>query len=219
MATAITTQQMAAFLNLLHDKKMNPERMAAILSSGVLADVFDPAAILSDRTSVRIALDLELDLAKIFKLTVDYYELFMRVPKKHWIRGTGYQWINPVAANQFRFHHGTGIHHYEAKIFEVDTTKHTTAEVAQLIADADQERPWEPAYIEHLYVLGRKFPGTYAEKICDISALGSVATVDGELAFPKVHLSGGEIGLSYGNWNGLDWVRHRKFLAVRPMKD
>lgn len=56
--TTITSQQTVATLDLLKAKGMNPDRYKGILASGLLADLLDSAADLSNRDAFRAALKL-----------------------------------------------------------------------------------------------------------------------------------------------------------------
>lgn len=203
MNTTITDDQMTKlFVELFRQKGVNPERVQQILKTGILADVLDPEADLTDREGVRGALKLGKLLPEKFTLEVDYDKSLEEM-----IAAGRYDWKNSdITADRFPVK-GKG-----KKKAEVELV-HFNRDISSEDAIAEMDKlGLRPATIEELLAFGaanpdiqRKFP---------IVALGSVAEVSGSRFVAYLRRVWSERSLSLG-WFAFDWNPDCRFLAVR----
>ncbi len=96
---------------------------------------------------------------------------------------------------------------FEGRYFHFNRTTSSKNAIAAM-----KEAGWEPANIEHLLVLGEKYPDE--QRKFPIIGLGSVAEVFGLRDVPVLYGDGSERNLSL-SWFGGAWDGSCRFLAVR----
>ncbi len=208
MNTTMSSRQVQSFLDLAEQKGLTPDRMTIVLSSGVLADVLDVGADLSNRGAFRKAIGLGEFLPESIVLTVDY-----STGLEAMIAAGRYDWRNSdITPERFPIS-GTGIVKFEARLIHPDRDISSDDAEAQIRA-LDPQNPWEPGKIEHLLSFGAKFPKEQRKR--PIVGLGSVARVDGCCDVPCLDRDGSERGLHL-LWGGDGWDAVSRFLAVREV--
>ncbi len=198
MNTTMSTKQLQSLLDLAEQKGLTPERMTVILASGVLADVLDAGALLSNRGAVRRALGLgPLE----FQITVDY-----TLDLAAMIAAGKYDYVNPdIMAGSFPIK-GEGKRELTAQLVHFN----------RVISSDDVEKELSkkglrPATIEELLAFGATFPEV--QRRFPIIALGSVAEVRGRRSVSA--LGGDRSGRNlYLYWRVSDWLGLCRFLAL-----
>lgn len=162
----ISAKQYRKFFELLDQKGVDGEAFQRRLNSGLLADLFDPLAELSDREALRAALQLDTLSPEIFTFEVDFRlsirEMFVdgKFDKTrlhdHFVEDnivTGEEWQGCV---QKRFK-GRKIESFEARYFTFNW-RTDERRVHGLIASTDKKNPWQPAMVEHVLAHATKYP-------------------------------------------------------------
>jgi len=170
METTHTSHQLVAFLKLLQDKRMTPERFTMVLSSGILADTFDPDAYLGDRAAVRLALKLVAVMPGIFNFEVNYDQAFDAMVAAGYfndLRSTAAD-----VAKEFLPIRGKGIVKYEGRLVYFNRVIKLDAAL-KAIRSVDTTSPFRAAKIEHMLAFAAAFPNIQREH--RILGLGSVA--------------------------------------------
>jgi hypothetical protein len=210
MNTTMSSKQLQSILDLADQKGLNPDRTKLILSSGVLADLFDSSADLSDRKAIRQAMKL---CPEQIVLVVDYSQDLeaMIVAGRYDSRNDN------ITAKHFPIV-GTGRVEFEAKLFHYDRDIDPGSNEAEcMIKAADIENPWKPGKIEHLLSFGETLPEE--QRKYPIVALGSSAEVTaGHNSVPHLGRkkdSDRSLGLCLKNGG---WTRFCRFLAVRTLR-
>lgn len=162
----ITARQYRKLFELLDQKGVDSEAFQRRLNSGVLADIFDPLAELSDRNALRAALQLDTLKPEIFRLEVDF-----RLSVKEMIAAgkfdkrrisdlfvehnivTGEEW-DDCALKRFK---GRKIESFEARYFTFNW-RTNERDVHGLIGSTDKKNPWQPAMVEHVLAHAAKYP-------------------------------------------------------------
>ncbi|MEI6552967.1 MAG: hypothetical protein WCO09_00180, partial [bacterium] len=171
MKTSYTSQQLSKLNSILEQRGVTPDRFQEVLGSGLLSDIFDPRAKISNRIAVRQALELGVLPSEPGQHVVNY-----SLSLADMISAGNYDWKNEnITSDRFPIN-GEGQVEFEDTIFHFDRSISSEDAVAQIIA-ADLENPWEPAKIENLLAYGAKNP----EEQCKfpIVGLGSVGRVNG----------------------------------------
>lgn len=206
--TTMTSGNLQSLLRLMDDKGMTDLQFTKILSSGILADVFDPNADLGNREAVRIALRLDTGVPDVFHLTVDYRQSFEQM-----VAAGHYDWFNTnITAERFPIV-GEGVVEFEARYFRLNRNISSDDAVKE-IESADTGNPWMPAKIEHTLSHGKTFPEE--QRKFPIVGLGSVAEVSGSRHVPYLYEGGSKRGLYLDWWNDV-WDPAYRFLAVRKV--
>lgn len=176
MNTTMSSKQIQEFLNLAEQKGLTPERMTTVLSSGILADVLDAGADLSNREVFRRAIGLDVIFPETIILEVNYGESLEEMV------GAGkYDYCNgDITADRFDVS-GKGIVRFEAKLIHPNRNVSYDDVVAKIKA-IDVVNPWMPSKIEHLLAFGKQFPNE--QRKYPIVGPGSVVEVDGRLGVP-----------------------------------
>ncbi len=206
MNTTYTSAQFKKFTEILEQRQVNPDRFQAVLGSGLLSDVFEPEAKITNRLAVRQALGLGTLPSDPGRHSVDYSQSF-----EDMILVGSYDWKNDdITAKRFPLT-GKGQVEFEDTLFHFDRNV-SSEEAVKLIIAADPKNPWEPGKIENLLAYGAKNPEE--QRKYPIVGLGSACGVGG---FRKVPYLGGfcsERDLSL-DWFGDGWDAYCRFLAVR----
>jgi len=201
-----TSGNLQSFLRLLDEKGVTPEIFGNRLSSGVLADVFDPNADLSDRIAVRKALKLGANLSNVFRLTADHDQSLEQM-----IVAGRYDWKNSDITGEHFPSKGRGKIEFEARYFHFNRNISSKNAVEKIKAE-DPANPWAPAQIVHLLAHGATNPEE--QRKYPIVGLGSVALVCGRRDVP--YLNGNDAKRNLGlHWWSYDWAPIYRFLAVR----
>jgi hypothetical protein len=207
MKTTVTTRQLSKFLELLEQKGVTPEIFQQRLSNGVLADIFDSAAVFQDRDQWRNAFGLGPVIPEPIILTIDYTKSLEQM-----IAAGNYDWKNDdLTASRFPIV-GEGMAEYEFRY--VHPNRSISSEGAiNLIKKEDSENPWIPAQTEHLLSFGAAYPEE--QRKYPIVALGSVGEVGGRRV-PSLDEGVARRHLSL-HWWVLDWDSRFRFLVVRKV--
>lgn len=211
MGKYISSGQLKKLFVLLDQKNVTGDRFQRLLDTGVLADVFDPAAKFDDRDAFRAALKLG-KLGKlvgdIFRLTVDYSQLLGAM-----IAAGQYDWKNSdITAKRFPIE-GKGVVEFEACYFHFNRGISSENAIKEIKA-ADTANPWSAAKIEHVLSLGKIFPEE--QRKFPIIGLGSVAEVSGGRFVPGL-CKDGSLRVLFVFWFGGGWRPVYRFLAVRKV--
>ena len=141
-------------------------------------------------------------LYDVFRLMVDYGQSLEQM-----IDAGRYDYANnDITTKRFPIK-GEGKVEFEGRYFHFNRTTSSKNAIAAM-----KEAGWEPANIEHLLVLGEKYPDE--QRKFPIIGLGSVAEVDGDRSVPCLDRSDSGRNL-YLSWFGHDWDGSCRFLAVR----
>lgn len=212
METTHTSQQLTAFLNLLKAKKTKPDRFTAILGSGILADVLDSDADLSNRDVVRKA----LGISKVFRFKVDYEQ-----SPEQMIAAGRYGDVSNNIAKRFPIH-GKGVVEFEARYFFCNGHGACWEKVAEDIEQKDTTNPWMPAKFEHVLSHGKTFP----EEQRKFGIVGLGTKITGSLDFQVPLLYGDDFDRGLSVISGIEtddtswWSKANVelyFLAVRKV--
>lgn len=202
--------QLLKFLTTLEQKGATPESVQRAIASGVLADVFDPAAEFNDRDAFRAALKLGTLVGDVFRLTVDYSQSLEAM-----IVAGQYDWRNSdITAKRFPMM-GNGVVEFEARYFHFNRDISSENAIKE-IESADTANPWSAAKIEHVLSHGKTFPEE--QRKFPIIGLGSVAEVRGGRRVPGLDEDGSERRLRL-RWFGRGWYQVCRFLAVRKVSE
>jgi len=208
METIFTDGQLTKLIETMRQKQMTPERFNSLLSSGILADVLDSNADLSDRDTVRAALKLGTLVDDIFRLSVDYSQSLEQM-----IAAGQYDWTNDsITAQRFPIE-GNCVVEFEGRYFHFNRNI-SSENVIKEIEAADTANPWSTAKIEHVLSHGKTFPEE--QRKFPIIGLGSVAEVLGNRDVPYLDRLDSERELDLG-WFDDDWDPVCRFLAVRKV--
>jgi hypothetical protein len=203
MDTIFTDGQLTKLIETMRQKQMTPERFNSLLSSGILADVFDPAAKFNDRDAFRAALKFGTLVGDVFRLTVDDESLEQMIVAGY------YDWHNDdITVKRFPIS-GDSVGEYEARYFHFDRKISSENAVAGI-----KEAGWEPAKIEHLLSHGKTFPEE--QRKFPIVGLGSVAKVDGRRVVPSLSRDDSKRDLGL-DWFDFVWHASYRCLAVRKV--
>ncbi len=212
--TTMTSRQFQAILALAEQKGLTAERTTAILKSGILADVFDHEADLSDRPAVRNALRLGAIKPDTFILTVDYGTQ-ERPRNLEEMICAGLYGLRNMEVHEGNFPiRGDGKQSYEAKLFHFNY-QISSSQAEREIKASDLANPWKSARIEHLLAFGEKFPDE--QRKYSVISLGSSAGLNADQHVPCLRMQGSERQLSIG-WRGNGWAPQYRFLAIRRIK-
>jgi hypothetical protein len=159
--------QLQAIMALAEQKGLNPERTKLILSSGVLADVFDLKADLSNREAVQKVLGLSTSLVEPIVLTIDYSRNLDEM-----IAAVRLDSIGESFKGKRFLIDGKGRMELEAKLFHFNRSI-GSHEAERLMMAHDRTNPWEQAKIEHLMAYGEIFPDE--QKMYPIAGLGTIS--------------------------------------------
>jgi len=203
-----TSAQSKKFIELLEQKGVTPSRFQLALASGVLSDVFEEKATLSNRLAVRRALELGALSSELGSHIVDY-----DMSLDEMIVAGNYDWKNDdLNAKRFPII-GKGKVEFEDTIFHLDRNISSEDAVKEIIA-ADPKNPWEPGKTENILAYGAKNPEE--QRKFPIVGLGSVGEVFGDRYVPGLGRDGSKRRL-YLLWWGDDWNANFRFLAVRKV--
>jgi hypothetical protein len=207
MKTTHTSGQLRKFLELLEQKDVNTDIFQARLD-GILADVFDPNAVMPDREDLRKLLQLGPQIPEVIILGVDFSRTLETL-----ITAGKYDYVNSdITAARFPIE-GSGIEEFEFDLFHPNRDISSDDAIKEMKEDKnDPARPWEPAKIEHLLVFGEAHPDV--QRKFPIVALGSVAEIDGDRHAPFLNEGGSKRHLHL-YWSGNDWNARYRFLRVR----
>ena len=190
-------------LQLWEQKGMTPERLQEILTHGILADVFDPTAVLPDREELCMLLQLGRLVPELIILAVDY-----GLTLEQMIDAGNYNWKNDnLNAKNFKIT-GTGNDEWEFDLVDPKCNISSEDALKLLEHDSDPANPWIVGQTEHLLALGTAFP---------IVALGSVAQIRSLRRVPVLVEDGSRRCLDL-YWFGDDWDANCRFLRVRKRK-
>ena len=141
-------------------------------------------------------------LYDVFRLMVDYGQSLEQM-----IDAGRYDYANnDITTKRFPIK-GEGKVEFEGRYFHFNRTTSSKNAIAAM-----KEAGWEPANIEHLLVLGEKYPDE--QRKFPIIGLGSVAKVYGNRSVPVLNKDDSERHL-YLPWFDRDWSGPCRFLAVR----
>lgn len=141
-------------------------------------------------------------LYDVFRLMVDYGQSLEQM-----IDAGRYDYANnDITTKRFPIK-GEGKVEFEGRYFHFNRTTSSKNAIAAM-----KEAGWEPANIEHLLVLGEKYPDE--QRKFPIIGLGSVAEVRGNRSVPYLYRDGSGRGLNL-YWFDDDWDGYCRFLAVR----
>lgn len=209
MKTSYTSQQLSKLNSILEQRGVTPDQFQLVLGSGLLSDIFDPRAKISNRIAVRQALELGALPSEPGRHIVNF-----GLNLADMISAGNYDWKNEnITEDKFPVK-GEGQVEFEDTIFHFDRSISSEDAVTQIIA-ADPENPWEPAKIENLLAYGAKNPEE--QRKFPIVGLGSVGKVSGGRDVPYLYGVDSKRSLYLLSWNG-DWDGRYRFLAVRKFK-
>lgn len=212
MNTTMGSRQLQCLLDLAEQKGLTPHRMTAILSSGVLADVMDAGADLSDRRAVRMALKLlGVPLSEPIVLAVDY-----SMSLNAMIAAGNYDYRNGDISGEWFAIYGAGIVNFEAKLV-FPNRNISSADVEAQIRALDGTNLWRPGKIQHLLSFGAKFPEE--QRRYPIVGLGSVVRIGGVSHAPYLDGDGLVRSLRLDFLRDAGWNANCRFLAVRKISD
>ncbi len=217
--TPFSTAQISKLTEITEQKGVTPGRFQHVLASGILADVLEAGADLSNREEVRKALKLGLlppgapkagNSPEEFKLVLDF-----SMTLEQMVAAGKYDWKNDdIIAQQFSVA-GEGQIEYEAKLFNFERSV-SSEDAEKGIRDAVPAGRWEPGKIEHLLAFGAAYPEEQRQN--PIVCLGSVSNgkVFGQRQVPYLYRR--VIGRSlHLDWYGNSWHPLYRFLGVRKM--
>jgi len=200
MSNTYTTAQLKKLIELIGQQ--STERMQAILGSGIISDVFNPKATISNRFAVRQALGLGPLPSEPIVLIVDYGQTLEQM-----IAAGRYDWKNDnITAKRFPIE-GKGTVEFEAVLFHFD--KDISSENAK---KQIEEAGYEVAKIEHILSFGANYPEE--QRKFPIVGLGSVGEVSGRRYVPHLDRDGSRRRL-YLRWWDYGWNADYRFLGVR----
>ena len=200
---------MSKLNSILEQRGVTPDHFQSVLGSGLLSDIFDPRAKISNRIAVRQVLELGALPSEPGRHIVNFSLSLVDM-----ISAGNCDWKNEnITEDKFPVK-GEGQVEFEDTIFHFDRSISSEDAAAQIIA-ADPENPWEPAKIENLLAYGAKTPEE--QRKFPIVGLGSVGEVLGARFVPFLswYDSGRFLYLYY--WRGV-WFVCFRFLAVRKVK-
>ena len=143
-------------------------------------------------------------LYDVFRLMVDYGQSLEQM-----IDAGRYDYANnDITTKRFPIK-GEGKVEFEGRYFHFNRTTSSKNAIAAM-----KEAGWEPANIEHLLVLGEKYPDE--QRKFPIIGLGSVAEVGGSRGVPVLDGGGSERHLRL-DWFDRDWSGYYRFLAFRKL--
>lgn len=195
-----TPGQLKKFMEIIEGT--GTERMQVILGSGILSDVFDPNATLSNRYSVRQALGLGPLPFEPMVIIVDYGQTLETM-----IAAGRYDWKNDnITVERFPIE-GKGTVEFEAVLFHFD--KDISSEDAK---KQIEEAGYEVGKIEHVLSFGANYPEE--QRKFPIVGLGSVGEVAGNRDVACLDRSdfGRDLDL---RWLDGVWDADYRFLGVR----
>ncbi|MFA6315368.1 MAG: hypothetical protein WC648_03335 [Candidatus Paceibacterota bacterium] len=197
-----TSAQSKKFIELLEQKWVTPERFQTVLGSGILSDIFEEKATLSNRFAVRQALCLGPLPSEPIVLIVDYGQTLEQM-----IVAGRYDWKNDdITVSRFPIE-GKGTVEFEAVLFHFD--KDISSEDAK---KQIEEAGYEVGKIEHVLSFGANYPEE--QRKFPIVGLGSVGEVGGRRYVPDLYGDGSDRDLNLGWWDS-DWDADCRFLGVR----
>ena len=203
MNTTMSSGNLQSFLRLLDDKGVTPEKFTSVLSSGMLADIFESGASLDKRDALRETLGLS---PLRFEFEVDYDLSFEEM-----VAAGHYDWRNDNLNERNFPIKGKGKKRFEGKLFAANCS---SEEGIKHILAEDQVKPWKPGETEHILAFGVAFPDV--QRKTPVVALGSSAGVGGIRDVPFLDGSVAERNLFLGWW-GDDWSGGCRFLGVREV--
>ena len=202
-----TPDQLKKLMEVLKGKSR--DQMQRVLGSGLVSDIFNPEAKLTNRLAIRQALGLGALPSEPGQHIVDYYgmshEDMMVAGNYDWKDGA----IKPV-----RFPvKGEGKVEFEDTLFHFDRSISSKDAIKEIV-NADKANPWAPAKTENILAYGAKNPEE--QRKYPIVGLGSVAEVRGRRSVLYLDEGGSRRNL-YLNWFDDDWHSDYRFLAVRKV--
>lgn len=200
MKSTMTTGQIQEIFRIADAKRMTTERMTKIISSGILADLFDEEADLSRRDDVRKALGLE---RLEFRVRVDY-----NLSLKQMIGACDCDWNNPNITEENFSLCGEGARKYVVELINFNRVLFSNEVEKEL-----KTRGLRPAKIEELLAFGVTYPEE--QRKFPIVALGSVASVRGGDRVAALAGPGASSRYLSLYWYAYDWHGDFRFLAVR----
>ena len=217
MSTTFTSDQFMKLAGMMEQNGVTPDRFERILGSGILADVFEPAARLSNREAIRQALELgpllrdtpeASNRPEEFEIVVDF-----TMTLEQMVAAGKYDWKNDdIIAKQFSVA-GDGRIECEARLFHFERSI-AAEDPERAIREAVPVGQWEPAKIEHLLAFGARYPDEQRKN--PIVCLGSVSNseVFGRRHVPYLYrrVLGRSLHL---DWYSNGWHSFYRFLAVR----
>ena len=144
---------MTKFLDLIKSKNMTPERFQEILSSGIMTDLLDENANLSQRPNIRVALGLPLEKIGIYYFDAD---LSIKTPSERLENCQKSGWeVSDIHLP--RLESGGNLIPMEARILKVEpgSTKQHLINTARKM---DEEYPWMLADIDCMLDFARTYP-------------------------------------------------------------
>lgn len=200
-----TTEQLRKMMEVVPEGT-SVEHFQAVLASGLISDIFNPRAQLTQRLAVRRALGLGPLQSTPGRHVIDY----------------GLTFDQRVNAGNYDFKHdgitserfpiiGEGQAEFEDTLLHFDKDISSEDALAE-IAKVDLENPWLPAKAENTLAYGAKNPEE--QRKYPIIGLGSVAEVDGDRRVLGLDAGGSKRSL-YLYWFGSVWDAYCRFLAVR----
>ena len=211
--SAYTSGQLTKFTDLMYERNMTPARFQKVLASGILADLFNEQADLTDRVAVCKALKLDLERLGIFHFVVDYHR---PVEERIAACKKDFPWIIDLKEPSFARDVDVPIQ-YESCLLEFphDVSR---SSVLRRIASRDKVNSWHPADTDHMLAFATKYPHvTQHGDFKYIVGLGTTASVLIRM------FQGMGSGCSYilaplaREWNEHGGGKDNRFLIVRKV--
>ncbi len=198
-----TSAQLKKFIGLLEQKRVTPERFQRVLGSGILSDLFEEGATLTNRFTVQQALGLGPIPSEPVRLIVNYDQTL-----KEMIAAGRYDWKSKHIVTEKFPVEGNGIIEFEAVLF------HFREDVSSENAKKSIEKAgYEVGKIEHLLSFGANYPGE--QRKSTIVGLGSVGWVADSRQVICLYAGTNSTRQLVLGWWGRDWRPYYRFLAVR----
>lgn len=197
----------------MYERNMTPARFQKVLASGILADLFNEQADLTDRVAVCKALKLDLERIGIFRFRVDYH---ISVEGRIAMCKKNFPWYIDLGEPSFARHISNPIQ-FEARLLELPAGV-SRASVLRRIASRDKTNPWEPADTDHMLAFATKYPHvTQHGEFKYIVGLGTTASV------LIAQFQGMGSGMAYifaplaREWDDHEGGKENRFLIVRKV--
>jgi hypothetical protein len=180
------------------------ERFQTVLGSGILSDVFEEKATLSNRFAVRQALGLDPLPYEPIVLIVDYNQTLEQM-----IAAGRYDWTSSdITVKRFPIE-GKGVVEFEAILFHFDKNISSGKVKCQI-----EEAGWQVGNIEHLLSFGANYPEE--QRKYTIIGLGYPSGFIGWRYISLLDKNDSKrILSSFIYWCGFDCCNYYRFLAVR----
>lgn len=211
--SAYTSGQLTKLTALMHNRGMTPARFQKILGSGVLTDIFDEKAVLSDRVAICSALKLDLERLGIYRFTVEYGK---PVTERLEACKKDFPWKIDLPKHLFEEKLEATMQ-FEGCLLEAPEGA-SRSSILRRTASKDRSNPWVPADSDHMLAFATKFPHvTQQSEFHYIVGLGNTNSVLIRL------FQGMGFGCSYlftalaREWGDHAGGKSNRFLAVRAI--